>query len=71
VNENRAIRLYQRAAKLGNPIAQYNLALTYLERGEANRRYLPLGKAWMHKSARQGFSLARHDLAKIKNKSTQ
>lgn len=57
-----AARLYRRAARAGHPAAQNNLGLMYLE-GRGVERSPAQARAWLSRSAEQGFEKAEKNLA--------
>jgi TPR repeat protein len=63
INKRKAFELYQKAADLGNSIAQYNLALMY-ENGEGVDKNIDQAFYWYEKSADQGDQDARNKLNK-------
>ena len=67
VNKEKAFELYQKAANLGNDVAQYNLALVY-ENGDGIVQDIDQAIYWYRKSAEQGYQSARNKLEKFKNK---
>jgi TPR repeat protein len=53
LDEQKAFKLYQKAAKLSNKLAQYNLALMY-EDGSGVEKNIDQAIYWFKKSAEQG-----------------
>lgn len=60
--EDTAAALYLQAAENGDPEAQYNLGLIYLE-GNGVKKNEKLGAGWIQKAANQGHIEAKKKLA--------
>jgi TPR repeat protein len=60
-DHKRAFALYLKAAKLGDPPSQCNLALAYLE-GSGTSLNTAEGVKWMQKAARKGDTRAQYNL---------
>ena len=62
-NPDAARRYYIDAARTGSPLAQYTLALEFLDgRDKSNRK---LGVIWLNKAAEQGYSKALEKLGEL------
>jgi len=61
-NDDPVLALYQPAAENGDPEAQYNLGLLYLE-GNGVKKNEKLGAEWIQKAADQGHIAAKKKLA--------
>lgn len=60
----KAAELYLRAAKLNNPVAQYDLGMLYRQ-GRGVPRDAELARLWIERSATQGFDLAQQALREL------
>jgi TPR repeat protein len=62
-NESEAVRLYQRAAELGDAEGRYQLAMVYFN-GRGIAKNDSLGLVWLRRSATQGFEAAQQELTR-------
>ncbi|RIA82378.1 hypothetical protein C1645_835445 [Glomus cerebriforme] len=67
IDKQKAFELYQKAANLGDSIAQYNLALMY-EKGDEIKKDKNQAIYWYEKSAEQGDKYAQNKIKNLKKK---
>ncbi len=66
-DEEKAFRLYKIAARKGNVLGMYNVALAYLDRGDpGGHRW---GVYWLRRAAKDGFRAAAKELKKVRTTS--
>ena len=65
IDKQKAVELYQKAANLGDEVAQYNLALMY-KNGVGIEKDVDKAIYWYEHSAKQGYQNAQNQLKKLK-----